>query len=250
MPKRGWAVRTAPRRPDSAAAKSGTAPSRARSTSRTSRPSRRSLRAPPTRYARSPRSRARWPAARTARRIDAGRAARDGALENVLDRPLPRQGLDLARQTRRGRDPHRVGGLQGRLELARADEPDRDRSGAGVPPEAFLEPRQHAFVGIREVDPGWRASRRPPLPDPFEGAIRPVLRSSCSSKGSREAPARRARRPGRPRVCRRERAGAAPGTPAAAPRHHSGLDPARPPRRLRGDPEGPPTRCGSRPRRV
>ena len=69
----------------------------------------------------------------------AGAAARPAAetrtgsrsSEDVLDRPLPCQRLDLARQARRRGDAHRVRGLQGRLELAGPHEPDRDGCRAG-----------------------------------------------------------------------------------------------------------------------
>ena len=77
----------------------------------------------PTRKSSSPRSRARrrgrvqGRAHRARQRCEARQRRR---LEDVLDRPLPRQCLDLARQARRRSDAHRVGRLERRLELARA----------------------------------------------------------------------------------------------------------------------------------
>ena len=101
---------------------------------------RRSRTAPPTsQRALAPLAARAAPAARDgAPRRRAAETPADGALEDVLDRPLPRQGLDLARQTRRGRDAHRVGGLQRGLELPGPDRAGSRRAscpgaGAGAP---------------------------------------------------------------------------------------------------------------------
>ena len=120
----------APSRAASARRTSTPSPSTTRSTSRTGRRRRRSRTAPPTSAERaSLRSRASARGrAHGAPRPPPAETPADGALvEDVLDRVLPRQGPDLARQPGRGRDADRVGGLQARLELPRPDEADRDR---------------------------------------------------------------------------------------------------------------------------
>ena len=71
---------------------------------------------------------------RPSRRAAAGTAREAAAhgprLEDVLDRALPRQGLDLARQPGGGGDPHRIGRLERGLELPGPDQADRDGSRA------------------------------------------------------------------------------------------------------------------------
>src|SRR6266540_4033991 len=89
------------------------------------------------------------------------------SLKYVFHRVLARERADLAGQSRREGNPHRVGGLERRFELPGTEEPDGDGCRAGMGLQAVFQPREDPFVGECKVDTNLKATRQA-LGNPFQ----------------------------------------------------------------------------------